>query len=84
MSGVDMSPAAILARLREVERLSDLRPERRLDTKIDMSPEAIDRRLAEVEQARLLCAALAERPGARPARVDDGTAEGGVEDAGGG
>jgi len=51
----DMSPAAVSARLREVARLSDLRAERRLATKVDMRPEAVSARLRQVQQLRALC-----------------------------
>jgi hypothetical protein len=54
MSGVDMSLAAITARLRLASELaSDLAPERRLETKLEMTPAAITVRLRE-------CAALLE------------------------
>jgi Trp operon repressor len=52
MIGLDMSAAAITARLRFASELvSNLAPERRLETKLEMSPAAITRRLRE-------CAAL--------------------------
>ena len=56
----DMSPEAISARLREVSRISDLRPERRLDGKIDMSPEGVASRLREASDLFALCLQLAE------------------------
>ena len=56
---VDMSGAAISARLRHASLLSDLSTEKRLHGKVDMSPAAIARRLREVEQLRRLCLKLA-------------------------
>ena len=56
---IDMSSAAIAARLREASRRADLRTEKRLHGKVDMSPGAIARRLREVEQLRRLCLKLA-------------------------
>jgi hypothetical protein len=56
---VDMSGAAISARLRQASLLADLRTENRLHGKVDMSPPAISRRLREVEQLRRLCLDLA-------------------------
>ncbi len=67
---LDLPPAAVSARLREVGRRSDLRAERRLDTKIDMSPAAISRRLRTVGQLTSLCL----RPGRRPVRPASGGA----------
>ena len=55
---VDLSPDAVLARLRRVSDLSDLHAERRLDAKLDMSPEGIVRRLTEVSELLSLCTAL--------------------------
>jgi hypothetical protein len=55
---VDMSAAAITARLRQVSAHADLRSGARLDAKIDMSPAAIVRRLQEVERLRRLCLQL--------------------------
>lgn len=54
----EMSPAAVSARLRAVARLSDLRAERRLDTKLDMRPAAITRRLRTVGSLTALCLKL--------------------------
>lgn len=62
---VDMSPAAISARLREVSRLSDLDRDLRLHGKVDYSPEGISARLREVGELNRLCEQLAS-PGARP------------------
>lgn len=61
MSRPDMSPSAVSARLRDVGARSDLRPERRLATKVDMSPRAVSRRLRAVQQALDLCRRLAPR-----------------------
>lgn len=61
---IDMSPAAVSARLRRVAELSDLRSDRRLREKIDYSPEAIDRRLRKVSALRRLCLTLASPPAA--------------------
>jgi Trp operon repressor len=52
MSDLDMSVQAITARLRLASELvSNLVPERRLETKLEMSPAAVTRRLRQ-------CAAL--------------------------
>jgi hypothetical protein len=51
-------PAEVAARLREVGRLSDLRADRRLDTKVDMRPEGVTRRLRTVGRLTALCARL--------------------------
>lgn len=56
----DTSPEAISRRLREVSRISDLRPDRRLDAKIDMSPEGVASRLREASDLYALCLELAE------------------------
>lgn len=56
----DTSPEAISRRLREVSRLSDLRPERRLDSKIDLSPEGVASRLREASDLYTLSLQLAE------------------------
>ena len=58
-SKVDMSAAAITARLRHVGTISDLAPERRLDAKLDMSAAGITRRLAEASDLLQLCQSLA-------------------------
>ena len=58
MSRVDYSPKAVTERLREVGRLSDLRPDRRLAQKVDMSPEAVTRRLRVVSMLRDSCLEL--------------------------
>lgn len=63
---VDMSPAAIVGRLRAASALSDLDPARRLDGKLDMSPAAIMARLREASELLELCAVLATTQ--RPAR----------------
>jgi hypothetical protein len=55
---VDLSPEAILSRLKHVSDVSDLRAERRLDAKIDMSPAGIERRLREVSALLALCESL--------------------------
>lgn len=57
---IDMSKAAVTARLREVSARTDLLAEHRLDHKLDMTPAGIARRLASVEAARRLCLALVE------------------------
>ena len=56
-------PATVSARLREVGRLSDLRAERRLATKIDLRPEAVSRRLRTVGRLTDLCLRLGRRVG---------------------
>ncbi len=60
MSGVDMSASAISARLRQVSREADLRPEQRLVQKVDMSPSALSRRLRRVSELRRLCLKLGQ------------------------
>ena len=52
---VDMSPKAVGDRLRELCRLSDLRTESRLATKVDMSSAAVSRRLRKVSELRRVC-----------------------------
>ena len=57
---VDMSAAAIEARLRQASSLAgSLRPEHRLDTKIDLSPAGVAARLKEASDLLDLCRALA-------------------------
>ena len=57
---VDLSPAAIAARLREAsDRAGSLRPEHRLETKIDLTGAGIARRLQETSDLLDLCRALA-------------------------
>lgn len=58
MTKVDYSPEAVSARLREVARLTDLSPEKRLDYKIDYSPEAVSRRLRKASALRDACRKL--------------------------
>lgn len=58
MSPVDMSPDAVFARLRQATAGLDLRPERRLDTKVDYSDAGITARLREVDRLNRLCRAL--------------------------
>ncbi len=50
-----MSPEAVTERLREMSRLSDLRTENRLATKVDMSPEGVTRRLRRQSELRRAC-----------------------------
>jgi hypothetical protein len=58
---LDMSPAAIDARLREVSRLAgSLLPEDRLATKIDLSGRGVAARLKEASDLLDLCRALAQ------------------------
>ena len=58
MRRVDYSPEAVTERLREVERLSDLRTENRLACKVDMSPAGVTRRLRTVSMLRDSCLEL--------------------------
>ena len=58
MTKPDLSPEAILGRLKQASDLSDLRAERRLDAKLDMSAEGIERRLREVSELLALCESL--------------------------
>lgn len=58
-TALDMSKAAITARLRIASALSDLHPERRLDAKLDMSPSAITKRLREASDLLEVCRKLA-------------------------
>jgi hypothetical protein len=55
---VNMAPEEIEARLREASRVSDLAPDRRLDSKIDLSPEGIRARLLEASSLLDACLAL--------------------------
>jgi len=54
----DMSPAAIRGRLDAVSELAELRPQRRLYSKLDMSPEGVRRRLERVSELNELCRRL--------------------------
>jgi hypothetical protein len=63
---VDLSAAAIDARLRKASQLAgSLRPERRLETKLDMSASGVAARLKTVSDLLDLCRAL-WRQGRRP------------------
>ncbi len=57
---IDMSAEGITERLRHVARVSDLRPEHRLDGKVDMSSAGIVSRLREVSDLNALARALGE------------------------
>lgn len=57
---IDMSAGAVAERLRCVARVSDLRPELRLDGKIDMSGVGIASRLREVSELNDLARALGD------------------------
>lgn len=54
MKPVDMSPAAVTARLRHMSELRE--PQRRAP--VDMSPAAVGHRLREVSQLRTFCVQL--------------------------
>jgi hypothetical protein len=56
-----MDASAVSARLRELGRLSDLRTERRLDTKVDMRAAGLSRRLRTVAGLTALCLRLGRR-----------------------
>jgi hypothetical protein len=57
---VEMTAAAIEARLREASRLAgSLRPEARLETKIDLSSGGVEARLREASDLLDLCRTLA-------------------------
>jgi hypothetical protein len=57
---LELTPAAIEARLREASRLAgSLRPEARLETKIDLSGAGVAARLEEASSLLDLCRALA-------------------------
>jgi hypothetical protein len=58
MGHVDLSPEAIVDRLKQASDASDLRAERRLDAKLDMSAAGIERRLREVSELLALCESL--------------------------
>ena len=58
MSRVDLSPEAIARRLRAVDALSSLAPERRLEGKLDLSPAGVSRRLREASDLLALCRSL--------------------------
>jgi hypothetical protein len=58
---VDLSAAAIEARLREASRLAgSLRPEARLETKLDLTGAGVAARLKEASDLLDLCRALAD------------------------
>lgn len=65
---VDMSAAAVTARLQHVSDIADLRAERRLHGKIDMTAAGVTARLCEVSELRDLCLALAKGGAAVRAR----------------
>jgi ribonuclease D len=66
---VDLSAAAIEARLRRASALVDsLSAESRLDTKIDLSREGVERRLKEASDLLDLCNALRAAGAARQLR----------------
>ena len=58
MSGVDLSPDAVTARLRMASDLADLRPGHRLDAKIDLRPAAVTARLRIASELQELCREL--------------------------
>jgi hypothetical protein len=59
---VDLSAAAIDARLRKASQLAgSLRPERRLETKLDMSAAGVATRLKTVSDLLELCRTLARK-----------------------
>ena len=62
MSRIDLSPAAITARLRQASDASDLAAVRRLDTKVDLSPDGVSRRLHEAFELYELCRSLRAVP----------------------
>jgi hypothetical protein len=63
---LDLSPAAIEARLREASRLAgSFAPEARLATKLDLSAKGVTARLREASSLLALCQRLA-RAGQRP------------------
>lgn len=63
---VDVSAAAIAARVREVGRVSDLHPAKRLEPKVGLSAAAIARRIRTVSELRDLCLRLRQRGEAGP------------------
>ena len=56
----DMSPRAVLQRLRRLSELSDLSAGRRLATKVDMAPAPVTRRLRIQAALRAACLAWGE------------------------
>jgi len=56
----DMRPGSVTVRLRQVSTASNLRPERRLDSKLALSPSALTRRLRQVSELRDLCHKLGQ------------------------
>jgi hypothetical protein len=74
---VDLSAAAIEARIRRASELTDLRPELRLHAKLDLTAEGIARRLRQVSGLLDLCRRL-ERVG----RGEGGQSGQGVQGAG--
>lgn len=71
-----MTAEAIAARVREVGRVTDLAPARRLDAKIDLSAAGIARRIRTVSELRDLCVRLGRRGEAGPIAAPPGPAGG--------
>ena len=68
---VDMSAAAISARIREVADRSDLHVERMGEAKVDYSPAAISARIREAAQLLRLCQSLGRAKLAAAAATTD-------------
>jgi hypothetical protein len=64
-----MTPADVALveqRLRSLSQMADLRPQRRLATKVDMSARGVTRRLRQVSELRRCCLAWGRWGGTRP------------------
>jgi len=61
-----MEPGAVSARLRALGRLSDLRADHRLATKLDMRPCSVTRRLRTLGRLTSLCLRLGRRACSKP------------------
>jgi hypothetical protein len=70
---LDMSAAAVTARLQAVSDLADLRPERRLDAKLDMSAHGVTLRVRDASELRDLCIELGKGGAAARARRSTST-----------
>jgi hypothetical protein len=59
---VDLSAAALTARIERASELSDLSAHRRLEGKLDMSADGVSRRLREAFELLEFCASLRRVP----------------------
>jgi hypothetical protein len=70
MGTVDMSAAAITARLTAASDLADLRPEHRLDAKIDLGAAAVTRRLQLASELLEVCQELGRAGAAADRKIE--------------